>query len=69
MSFTFYPQQQNVGIAWLYTCASQIYSVTGEGYAEEFSTSMVAYIVTVESAKYLIELAEEVSIIPGPTAY
>ena len=65
----FRPQQHNVGIAWLYTCASQIYSVTSEGYAEGFSTSMVAYIVTAESAKYLIELAEEVSRIPGPTAY
>ena len=65
----FHPQEQNVGIAWLYTCASQVYSVSSDGYAEGFSTSMVAYIITAKSAKHLIELAEEVREKNGPTTY
>ncbi|MGA9381433.1 MAG: LPS biosynthesis glycosyltransferase [Phormidium sp.] len=65
----FNPQQSNVGISWLYTCASQLYSVSDEGYAEGFSTSMVAYIITPTSAKYLIELAEEIGEKYGTNAY
>lgn len=52
--------QSNVGIAWLYLCAPQLYSVSSEGYAEGFSTSMVAYVVTPQSAGRLLELVEEV---------
>ncbi len=59
----------DIGISWLYTCAPQVYSVSQEGYAEGFSTAMVAYIVTPASAQCLIELAEEVSRKYGATAY
>lgn len=51
---THYPDN---GIAWLYTCAAQLYSVTAEGYAEGFSTALVAYVVTPQAAQYLCELA------------
>ena len=60
---------KNVGISWIYLCAPQIYTVDDDGYAEGFSTSMVAYILSPKAAEYLIELAEETSKNPGPTAY
>ncbi len=53
-------QQANVGIAWLYTCAPQLYSVTPEGFGEGFSTSMVAYILTPEGARHLCDLVDEI---------
>lgn len=65
----FAPTQTNVGIAWLYTCAPQVYSVSQEGYAEGFSTAAVAYIVTPQSAQCLIELAAEIKEKCGPTNY
>ncbi|ERT03851.1 hypothetical protein M595_6208, partial [Lyngbya aestuarii BL J] len=65
----FNPIQENVGISWLYTCAPQIYSVSPEGYAEGFSTAMVAYIVTPAAAKCLLELEAEIRENPGPKAY
>ena len=65
----FNPAQTNTGIAWLYTCAPQVYSVSSEGYAQGFSTSMVAYIVTPQAAKYLLELATEIEQQPGPYIY
>ncbi|MEW5860318.1 MAG: LPS biosynthesis glycosyltransferase [Cyanobacteriota bacterium] len=65
----FNPNQNNVGISWLYTCASQVYSVSKDGYAEGFSVSTVAYIVTPQGAQCLIELAEEITRTSGPTAY
>lgn len=61
--------QGNVGISWLYTCAPQVYSVSKEGYAEGFSVSTVAYIVTPMAAKYLLELAREIHEEYGPNAY
>lgn len=61
--------QRNLGIAWLYTCAPQIYSVSKEGYAQGFSTSMVAYIVTPQSAQYLTELVEIIRDRFSPNAY
>ena len=61
--------QSNLGIAWLYTCAPQLYSVSQEGYAEGFSTSMVAYIVTPQSAQHLLELAETIRRTTGETHY
>ncbi|MFB2837214.1 LPS biosynthesis glycosyltransferase [Floridanema evergladense] len=61
--------QNDVGISWLYTCASQVYSVSEKGYAEGFSVSTVAYIVTPLAAKYLIELAEEINQKYGTNAY
>lgn len=65
----FNPNQSNVGICWLYTCAPQVYSVSDDGYAEGFSTAMVAYIINSQSAKYLIELAEEVGEEKGAVSY
>ena len=65
----FNPSLENVGISWLYVCASQLYTVDNKGYAEGFSTSMVAYILTPKAAEYLIELAEEIAKSPGPTTY
>lgn len=61
--------QSDVGISWLYTCAPQVYSVSKEGYAEGFSVSTVAYIVTPHSAQYLLDLASLVTRKYGATAY
>ncbi|MEM8602677.1 MAG: LPS biosynthesis glycosyltransferase [Cyanobacteria bacterium P01_H01_bin.121] len=58
-----------VGIAWLYTCAPQIYSVSDAGFAEGYSTSMVAYILTPKAAQALIELSEQVRANIGPCNY
>jgi hypothetical protein len=43
------------GMAWLYTCAPQLYSVTVEGFGEGFSTSLVAYVITPEAAQCLCD--------------
>ncbi len=56
----FNPYKTDVGVSWLYTCAPQVYYVCPDGYAQGFSTSMVAYIVTPYAAEYLIGLAEAV---------
>ncbi len=61
--------QPDVGITWLYTCAPQVYSVTPEGYAEGYSTSMVAYLVTPAAAQALIELSDHIQQTVGPTNY
>lgn len=63
------PARLDVGIAWLYTCAPQIYSVSPERYATGFSTSMVAYILTPAGARKLVELASQIAHHPGPTQY
>jgi hypothetical protein len=55
----FDPDRQDIGIAWLYTCAPQVYSVSLEGFAEGFSTGLVAYILTPKSANALGGLVEE----------
>jgi len=68
----FDPTDKNVGIAWLYTCAAQAYSVIEKdngSFAQGYSTSMVAYVVTAKSARLLIELAAQVEKEPGPRAY
>ncbi len=52
-------QQQDVGICWLYTCAPQIYSVNDDGFAEGFSTGLVAYILTPQGARTLVGLVDE----------
>jgi hypothetical protein len=65
----FNPQQTDVGISWLYTCAPQVYHVSPEGYAQGYSTSAVAYIVNPQSANYLLELADEVTEKIGATQY
>ena len=64
----FDPADAEIGIAWLYTCAAQIYSVRS-GFAQGYSTSMVAYVVTAKSARLLIELAAQIEKEPGPRAY
>lgn len=65
----FNPDEKNVGISWLYTCAPQVYSVSVDGYAQGFSTSMVAYIITPQGAQCLIRLAEEIRETVGATNY
>lgn len=65
----FNPNQSDVGISWLYTCAPQVYSVSSDGYAEGFSVSTVAYIVTPQAAGCLLNLAEEVTEKQGATTY
>ncbi|MBF2002735.1 MAG: LPS biosynthesis glycosyltransferase [Synechococcales cyanobacterium M58_A2018_015] len=54
-------QQPNVGIAWLYTCAPQLYSVSPEGFGEGYSTALVAYIVTPQGAQQLCELVDHIT--------
>ncbi|GAB4243073.1 MAG: hypothetical protein Kow00121_68560 [Elainellaceae cyanobacterium] len=63
------PSRTDLGIAWLYTCAPQIYSVSKDGYIEGFSTAMVAYIVTPESAQCLIEFGESIQQTQQATDY
>jgi len=96
----FDPADPDLGIAWLYTCASQIYNVTDDatgdvpddvtnsashsprhssnhspshspscGWAQGYSTAMVAYVVTAKSARLLIDLAAQVGKDPGPRNY
>jgi len=65
----FNPDQADVGVSWLYTCAPQVYYVSADGYAQGFSTSMVAYIVTPYAAECLIELAEGVKQQGGSSNY
>jgi hypothetical protein len=65
----FHPNQTDVGISWLYLCAPQVYSVSLEGYAEGFSTSAVAYVVTPGAASCLLELAQEIKTKYGATQY
>ncbi|MCT7982391.1 LPS biosynthesis glycosyltransferase [Laspinema sp. A4] len=69
LPLSFPGDRTDLGIAWLYTCAPQIYSVSPEGYAEGFSTAMVAYIITNQSAEYLIQLADQIKDEIGPNNY
>ena len=57
----FNPEQKNSGIAWLYTCAPQLYSVSQDGFAQGFSTGLVAYILTPASGRVLGNLIEEIT--------
>jgi hypothetical protein len=65
----FNPKATNTGIAWLYTCAPQLYTVTPDGYAEGFSTAAVAYILTPAAAQALLDLADQISRTYGPNRY
>jgi hypothetical protein len=56
----FAPHQSDMGIAWFYTCAPQVYSVSEQGHAEGFSASTVAYSITSASAPHLLEFAETI---------
>jgi len=58
-----------LGIAWLYTCAPQVYSVSAAGKAVGYSTSMVAYLVSPKAAAILLDYAQEIRENPGPKRY
>jgi len=60
---------ENVGIAWLYTCAPCLHALSGKWYLEGTSVSTVAYIITPKGACSLLGFAEEIAIYPGPTQY
>lgn len=59
----------DAGIAWLYTCAPQLYSVNANGYAQGFSTSMVAYVLTPEAATRLLEFCDRICALHSPESY
>lgn len=61
--------QSDFGIAWLYTCAPQIYTVSPEGYAEGFATSMAAYVIGPKAASILLEFAQQITETIGPHQY
>ncbi|MFE4105038.1 LPS biosynthesis glycosyltransferase [Almyronema epifaneia] len=65
----FDPAAKDLGIAWLYTCAAQVYRLSETGYALGYSTSMVAYVISPQSAQLLLQLAATVAHDPGPTVY
>ncbi len=65
----FDPTNTQAGVAWLYTCAPQVYSVSAQGFAQGFSTSTVAYIIMPSAANQLLELVEQISQNPGPAHY
>jgi len=66
---SFDPEDPSLGIAWLYTCAPQVYRVTPQGYGIGYSTSLVAYVITAASAVHLLEVADGVAQDPGPSQY
>ncbi|NMG57046.1 LPS biosynthesis glycosyltransferase [Geitlerinema sp. P-1104] len=51
---------EKFGISWIYTCAPQVYWVSEEGYAQGFSTSAVAYILSPKAASCLTEFADKI---------
>ncbi|MGF1496599.1 MAG: LPS biosynthesis glycosyltransferase [Elainellaceae cyanobacterium] len=61
----FDPHQADVGMAWLYTCAPQLYSVTPQGFGEGYSASTVAYVVTPQGAQQLLDLVDSVTQMDG----
>jgi GR25 family glycosyltransferase involved in LPS biosynthesis len=60
-------ETETTGIAWLYTCAPQIYTVTPERYAPGFSASTVAYMLTPAAAQALLDFSAWLS--QNPTQY
>jgi hypothetical protein len=65
----FNPQQADVGMAWLYTCAAQVYNVSAAGHAQGYSSSMVAYLITPAAVPTLLSFFERISQSPGPQSY
>lgn len=57
------------GMAWLYTCAPQVYSVSAANKAIGYSTSMVAYLLSPKAAEILLAHAESIRQDPGPKQY
>jgi hypothetical protein len=63
-----YPSNaHNTGMAWLYACAAQIYTVTDQGHAPGFSVANVAYIVTPAAAQALLNFITDRQL--DPTQY
>lgn len=60
---------KRIGIAWLYTCAAQIYSVSELGHGRGFSTAMVAYVITPQSAIALLDIFPTLEQVAKPTHY
>lgn len=65
----FNPNQTDVGMAWLYTCAAQVYDISPERHAQGYSSSMVAYVMTPQAVPSLLQLFERISQAPGPKHY
>ncbi len=66
----FDPTWEDVGMAWLYTCAAQIYAVSESGYAQGFSSSAVAYVMTPRAVPPLLAFADqEVRAVYGSDRY
>jgi len=59
----------DLGIAWLYTCAAQVYSVSETGKAIGYSSSMVAYLISPQAAEILLQHAENIHQKFGPKTY
>ena len=62
-------ERSDAGLAWLYTCAAQLYSVSATGYAIGFSTSAVAYVLTPAAATALLEFGQDLIAQADPTQY
>jgi hypothetical protein len=54
-------ENPKVGIAWLYTCAPQMYSVSKLGHIEGYSTALVAYILTPNGAAGLKDFVAQIT--------
>lgn len=61
--------QDDVGLAWLYTCAAQIYNISPQGHAQGYSSSMVAYLMTPRAVPPLLALHAAIGQNPGPEHY
>lgn len=61
--------QPDLGLAWLYTCAAQVYDISQDGHAQGYSTSMVAYVLPPACVTHLLTFADGIAQDPGPTAY
>ncbi|HEY9630983.1 MAG TPA: hypothetical protein V6C84_27130 [Coleofasciculaceae cyanobacterium] len=65
----FNPTQADVGMAWLYTCAPQLYNVTADGFADGFSTTSVAYVLTPQGAIALQGFVDDITAKHGTGYY
>jgi hypothetical protein len=65
-AFSRYPcpfeqENENFGIAWLYTTAPELYEVHKKRYAVGYSSSLVAYVLSKKAAHCLCEYADQVT--------
>lgn len=65
----FNPDQDDVGIAWLYSCAAQVYDISPQGHAQGYSSSMVAYLMMPDAVPTLLDFFEQIRHHPGPQTY